>query len=398
MRTLIIPSWYPTHPDDINGVFFREQAIALAKHGHQVGVIHPNLRSPRQWRTAVTGKYGVTREDDLGVTTFRSHSMAWFPRMPRGHRWQWLRQGRILFDRYRETYGLPELIHVHSMLNAGMLAMALRQRYGVPYVVTEHSSAFARGAVTPNELKLARSVAANASCRFAVSEPFCGLLNEKLGTQVGTWEPLPNIVDQRFLSSQVTPGAPASEQFRFAAIAVLTENKSIHNLIAAFAHAFAQDQSVFLDIGGDGPELERLKALVEQYGLNGRVQFLGALSRDRVADVISAANALVLASRYETFGVVVIEALALGKPVVATRCGGPESIIVEGDGLLVPVDDVNSLADGLKTLRHTIEDYDAEMIRERCRARYSEAAVVDRLTGIYRSVVAEARVLQAPQG
>ena len=95
-----------------------------------------------------------------------------------------------------------------------------------------------------------------------------------------------------------------------------------------------------------------------------------------------------LPSHIETFGVVLAEALACGLPVIATHSGGPQSIVTEADGLLVPPADVPALADALRTMREQSARYDSADIRARCRARFGEAAVVSQLAAIYADVLA----------
>jgi glycosyltransferase involved in cell wall biosynthesis len=99
----------------------------------------------------------------------------------------------------------------------------------------------------------------------------------------------------------------------------------------------------------------------------------------------------VLSSLVETFGVVVAEALAMGVPVVATRSGGPESIVGADDGLLVPPGDELALADAMAVMVETRGDYNADLIRKRCIDRFSGAAVADALSGIYCRALAAAR-------
>jgi glycosyltransferase involved in cell wall biosynthesis len=108
-----------------------------------------------------------------------------------------------------------------------------------------------------------------------------------------------------------------------------------------------------------------------------------------VAEQVSRAQVLVHPSQYETFGVAIIEALALGKPVIATRCGGPDAIVTPHDGMLVPVGDEQVLAEAMWTMRERIGDYDAAGIRRACLARFGERAVVERLTQVYAGVIAE---------
>ena len=391
LKILVLPSWYPDSSNDIDGSFFREQGIALAKRGVKVGVIHPRLRSLRRPATILTGPNGITIQNDEGVQTFRSHGMAWFPRMPRLSRWYWIRHGLRLFEQYINDHGMPDIVHVHSMLNAGVLALELHRRHGVPYLITEHSAAFSRNLLSDEQMVLASSVATHAQRRFAVSKPFCELLIDQLGDGAGEWEEMPNIVNQAFLEHELQRRSQKKQSFRFLTIALLTENKATANLLQSFAMQFAGQDGVYLDIGGDGPERPRLESQATELGIQEQVRFLGSLSRAQVRGAMADADVFVLPSHYETFGVVVVEALALGKPVIATRCGGPESIIKSGDGVLVPTHDVDALAKAMAEVFANVGQYDPVDIRKRCRQRYSEDTVVARLTKVYREVV-ESRV------
>lgn len=388
MHILIIPSWYPAYPGDICGCFFREQALALQKHGHQVGVIDVKLRLPRSLKLLFSGFFGNFTEVDEGLLTYRFCGMDWCRRLPQQQRRLWLHYGMKLAEHYISLHGKPDVIHAHAMLNGGLLAKAISEKYAIPFVVTEHSSAFARGLVNQQQIALARGVSSSAARRLAVSGALCKLLEHQLGGVALRWEEMPNIVSQKFIDAELS--APHSETgaFPFLNVAMLEENKGVHTLLSAFARVFDSDPNVTLKIGGDGVERPRLEALAGKLGVADRVLFLGMLSREQVLNEMSNASVFVLPSRYETFGVVVIEALALGKPVIATRCGGPESIIREQDGILVPADDVLALAEAMKKMRSAYASYDAAEIRAACIARYSEPVIAARLTAVYSAVLA----------
>jgi len=384
-HVLIIPSWYPATPGDVGGSFFREQAQALQRAGCKVGVIYPQLRSLRHWRTVSSGRYGITVEDDAGIETLRAHSMSWFPRMPRLMGKQWVRAAVGLYSHYVKKNGKPDLIHAHSLLYAGCAAHALSKRAHVPYVVTEHSSAYARSILGAWQRAQAAAAAKAAQRRFAVSPPFCELLTKYFGCTEGHWTPMPNIVHQDFLEIPLSKKAQVAE-FSFLHVSLLDANKSVDNLIRAYAQAFSRNTNVNLIIGGDGPERLRLEVLAQELGVSGQVHFLGALSRQQVLREMQACQVFVLSSKYETFGVVVVEALALGKPVIASRCGGPESIVSEGDGILVPVDDVDNLAKAMRDMSDNYASYDSNTIRASCAARYSEHTVTNQLIMEYMAV------------
>lgn len=381
MNILIIPSWYPATPHDINGSFFREQAIALKRAGLHVGVIYPQLISLRNWSSLLRAGQTLRSQVDEGVPTYRSPRMNLFPRIPRGIDFLWRNNGLRLFDHYCKKHGRPDLIHVHSMLHAGSLAYEIKARSGVPFVVTEHSTAFARGLLSKWQLQQCRRIAKAAERRFAVSKEFASLLESTLSLDGHPWEFIPNMVNQDFLSCSL--GQPDAESYRFINVGIVSDKKRQANIVQAFAKAFSSNENVFLTIGGSGPSFEALQEICYELGLQSRVSLPGMLSRAAVLNEMAASDAFVLASKYETFGVVLVEALALGKPVIATKCGGPESIVQSGDGLLVPVDDIESLSMAMRSLYENRHCYEPARIRESCKARYGEQAVLKQIIAAY---------------
>lgn len=383
MHVLILPSWYPTYPGDFGGSFFREQALALHLHGCQVGVIYPQLRSLRQWKTIFSGKRGIEEELDQGMPTYRLHGMNWYPRLPILGRKKWLADGLTLFEYYVRKNGKPDLLHAHSIFNAGILAYEIHKQYAIPFYITEHSSAFARRLVSEKEMKIAKDVVTKSSKNFAVSNEFSKLLAKMLPA-FSPWEVMENLVNQKFLEKPIAK--KATSKFTFINVAGANENKCQSNIVDAFSRKFQQNRNVQLVIAGDGPELPRLKEQAIALGIEAQVSFLGKISRDQVLQKMSESNAFVLSSRYETFGVVVIEALALGLPVVATRCGGPETIVRQQDGILVPVDDVENLALAMESVYENYDQYNPVEIQQACKERFSEKAIANRLMTAYEEV------------
>ena len=118
--------------------------------------------------------------------------------------------------------------------------------------------------------------------------------------------------------------------------------------IEAFIDAFKGSDKVFLTIFGEGPERQKLEELVRINKMEKQIKLMGMQSRKVIADYLKECDCFVLASQTETFGVVYIEAMASGLPVIATKCGGPESFVNEENGVLIPVDNKDALVTAMK--------------------------------------------------
>lgn len=377
---LIIPSWYPLYSGDVGGSFFREQTIALKAKGMNVGVIFPQARSIKN---AFTGFNGIKAEVDEGIITYRDAYIT-LPKCKGFNQNRWLKRGVRLFDLYVKENGKPDILHAHSLFNGGLLANVLSQKYDIPFVITEHSTAFSRGLISQKQILDAKSVVENSSCCVAVSNEFKVILNEQLKTD--KWVYIPNIVNDIFLNMPFENSLKKAECFRFINICLLDPKKKVDLLIKAFSLVHKLIESVELEIGGDGPELDNLIDLVNELGLQKKVKFHGRLTRDSVLEKVSKADAFVLSSEFETFGVVLVEALALGKPSIATKCGGPESIITPEVGFLVDKNSPEALAEAMIKLYKNQGNYNRDEIREYCRREFSEASVVSRLLRVYNDI------------
>ena len=389
MHVLIIPSWYPAQAGDIGGSFFREQALAVHKQGCKVGVIYPQLRSLRDTKSIFTGARGLDITNDEGLHTYRQHGVQWLPKLRRLQARQFVSMGMRLFKAYIKDHGLPDIVHVHSLLYAGGVAAEIKRRYGIPFVVTEHSSAFARGLVSTQQKRSATRWAEAAEIRWAVSGAFAILMARIMSAEKDmAWKEMPNIVHESFLTCDSSAKLPSSN-FIFTHISFLNKNKNVDALINAFELVHKKHSCARLVIGGDGPERAALEALSKILDLGESISFKGMLSRTQVRNEMIAMNAFVLPSRYETFGVVLVEAMALGKPVVATRCGGPESIVVPEAGLLVPINDVAAMAAAMCEIMEKQESYDPAQMREYCREKFSEAVIGRKLIESYRIALSQ---------
>ncbi len=155
--------------------------------------------------------------------------------------------------------------------------------------------------------------------------------------------PLPALPSRSELRTRL--GAPPGPLLAFAGR--LTSQKALGDLLSALGSA----EGATLLLLGEGPEREALERETARLGLTGRVRFLGGGVRDDVLRLFAAADAAVLSSAWENFPHTVVEALAVGTPVVATAVGGvPEVVVHEDNGLLVPAHDVTALGAALRRI------------------------------------------------
>ncbi|MDE0004451.1 MAG: glycosyltransferase [Rhodospirillaceae bacterium] len=164
--------------------------------------------------------------------------------------------------------------------------------------------------------------------------------------------------------------------------------KGFDVLLRAVAIAAQRGVPFKLEIGGDGPESSSLKELADRLGIGGQVKFRGWI--DDVATYFADADVFVLPSRSEAFGIVLLEAMACGVPIVATRVSGPLEILEEQTALLVPSDDPEALATAITS---AFEAPDASHTRARAaltafKANYAEQVVIERYLAACQRLVA----------
>jgi len=272
-----------------------------------------------------------------------------------------------------------ELIHAHYAVPQGLLGVLLKRILKLPLVVTVHGSDVLRLAETKAGKVLVGLALNGADAVVAVSN-FLGLRLRELGVPPGKIRVIYGGVELPE-KSEAAPGK------RVLFVGSLVEQKGVDVLLRSFRRVKEQIPEAELLIVGDGRERERLEELSRSLGLRD-VHFEGA--KEDLEAYYSGSRVLALPSRTEGFGLVALEAMARGLPVVATRTGGiPEVVLHRRTGILVEPDNPEALAEALievlsngelwKRLSSRAREWASKFSWDRTAAEYEE---------VYREVLA----------
>lgn len=170
--------------------------------------------------------------------------------------------------------------------------------------------------------------------------------------------------------------------------------KGLRILLAAFELLAARVPAVRLVVAGDGPEREQIEALAAASAYHERIRFTGSIARVDVPPILRSCTVFCLASFGEPYGMALVEAMATGRPVVATKLGGPIDLVEPGGGILVPPGDPQALASALETIVS-----DPALARRmgafnrQAMMAYSWAAITDRLEAVYDDLIDRAPIV-----
>lgn len=376
MHIVFLPAWYPHRNDDMEGLFVRKHALAVAAH-HQVDVLFLKAESGLKEPQFEHFEHGNLREHYIYY--------------PRGNNkvfmiFRFFALYRSCFKRIIKEYGKPDLVHAHVLDGNSFMALWTKYRYHIPYVVTEHWTRYLR-----NDFKsklhrfLTQWLARKAQWILPVSEDL-GKAMQKCGVK-GNYRQVSNVVDDFFF--QHIPPASVSNGKTILHICCFSEAAKNNFGLLRTVKKLSEIRSDFkLIMVGDGKDRTATQKYVEQLQLpQNTVLFAGKLQPPEIKKALNDCSFSVLFSNYENQPVVICESLACGKPVVATQVGGIPELIDGTNGLLVPVQDETALYDALNRMLDTYADYAPEAISRQAYARFSFEQVGEQLDAIYRQAL-----------
>ncbi len=380
MHILVIPKWYTGRNDPQLGDFVRKQSLAVARE-HKVSVVFAvplkGLAVPEE-QVLSEGDGAWELRCYYQPSTMTIVALRKLINLRRYWKASWNGLHRVISER-----GMPDITHVHILVRPALVAWWLKRTQGVPYILSEQSSEYLDGTWAskgPLFKAINRWLLRNASAVTTVSTHL-GEGLKALGL-ITSYRVVPNVVPGTDLPLPA-PGDPRE----FLVVADLVDRtKNVSGVLRALKQAMDQGHALRLGVIGDGPDREQLHRLATSLQLNDRVQWLGRVANSEVLAHMGRTGAVIVNSNVETFSVVTGEALALGRPVIATRCGGPEAFITAENGLLITPRSTDELAEAMIRMA-TEAPRDPATIRRSVIDRFSAGSVCATFQTIYQQVL-----------
>jgi len=388
LKIFIVPSWYPSTISPENGTFFREQAQILAKYGDNVTVIVDLVHSFKNlFRVRRLNTVKFEPKNIGGVIEYRQETLNWFPKRPKKTYLYQRRRLIKLLERAIAERGQPDLVIAHSSLFAGAEIGRWLKDNNIPMIVTEHLMHFLKPEMLTEFYKdCIREAYRHADRIVATSSRLRDAIVAQFPEAAPKIAVIPNPVDVSAFN--FTPDTKkALKPFVFLCVALLRPEKRLDLLLQAFATVRQNNPDARLVLVGDGPLRQDIEHIISNLNLQSSVTLTGYLPQTEIASWMQKCHTLVLPSEVETFGLVLIEAMACGLPVIATRCGGPEDIVTPKTGFLVPINDVTALTAAMLKMIAEYRQFDPQSIRQTVIEKFSDYRYCQAIHNLYTEII-----------
>lgn len=380
MNVLFLTHWYPTSDSPISGIFIREHARAISQY-HKVYIVHiEGIQRTHQPAPPIIRQI----DENLHLIKIsylkpKIYKTAWIQR---------LRLGMEVVNQLIAEDSSPHIIHA-NVYNTADIAAILSKKYSIPAVLTEHSSSFPR--------RLIRGVNA-ITVPFFINQlqmvlPVSKNLIEHMryyGVR-GPFQVIPNTVNCDVFYPAIKKTNHSDGIRRILAVASLVRIKRIDFLLQASCILTKWSLPFHLSIIGDGPERQSLEEMVHHLKLGNQISFLGLKTKPEVADYMRHSDILALTSDWENQPVVILEALASGLPVIASRVGGISEILPPEYGRLVEPGNIHSIAEEIAYLINHLQDFSRSAIVQYAREKFSYSSIGKAFSEVYEKVINDFR-------
>ncbi|MEO6813247.1 MAG: glycosyltransferase family 4 protein [Ginsengibacter sp.] len=324
---LVLPSWYPSEVEKFAGDFIQRHIEAIALYCHQF-VIHvvkdEHAKITKNVVSFATIKNNFTEQ--IIYYHIKKTGFGLLDKLLSNRKYNRVYKNAI--KTYVKNSGKPALVHVHVAMKAGMMAVWLKRKYSIPYILSEHWS----GYLLVSDLKFidyniafkiwTKRVFAKASAVTVVSD-YLGKEIQRLFPSV-KYSVIPNVVNSEiFYPVEKRP----SDTALFIHASTMNYEKNVEGILKAFNIVKKTNPHFLLHLYG--AQNESINKWISSFQLNENVVCYGEVSQKELASAMQQSDALIMNSRFETFGCVVIEANACGVPVIVSDIPVSHELITE---------------------------------------------------------------------
>lgn len=381
-KILWLCSWYPSKADPFNGDFIQRHARAAAAFNdiYVIYVAGDNSGKTSKKEKEIRKSDGLTEHIVFFPvsSSFLGKIRAYF---------NYLFVFKQAIRRYIVEIGKPDLVHVQVPIKAGLLALWLKKRYKVPFVITEHYGIYNEETGKDSYLNRSkifknytRRIFQQASVFVSVSKFLAEGVNRIVGKTNNII--LPNTVDTNIFFY-----APKKKtDFRFIHVSNMVPLKNAEGILRAFKAYTETGGTVTLQMVGNLNDT--LPGYAASLGLaSDKVCFKGIVSYQQVASEMQESDCLILFSNIENSPCVIGEALCCGLPVIATNVGGIPELVNSENGILVNAGNEDDLLSAMKAMFANANKYDRKKIAEDATAKFSYSVIGKELDDIYNEIL-----------
>jgi len=373
-KVLFLPAWYPSTKNPVSGIFIKEYAKAASLYNEVVVLYREELSSELKKMLEV-----VSDKKEEGIRTIRiKQKISSVPKIKFFINLYCI--WKILKELSREGWN-PDIIHAY-VYYAGASAVILGKKFGIPVVITELATCVATHSLRMLDKKMLRFAMNRAKAILPISNDLRGAIENYYGVK-NKFKVIPCVVNTEIFYPVLKKNK--NNKKRILSVCILAPRKGIFYLLKSLYQLKKKRQDFILDIVGDGPSRTELEKLSADLGLDEIVKFHGR--EPEVVSFMRNCDFFVLPSLYENFGVVYIEAMACGKPVIGTTGGGPKEIITKETGILVPPKNINALTKAIDYMLDHYQDYSQEKISQYAKDKFSYEKVGKQIDNVYREIV-----------
>lgn len=379
MRIFVISPVYPNKENPTLGVFVHEQNKVLADLGHEVIVLDVPAKRYNKWFSEdfINIKHSIRDQILIYSLPYRAFMTKKFPRIAMN---SYIKQLKKIYEQAVKLHGEPDIIHAHFTFTSGYASSILSAENKVPFIVTEHHSLFLQKRLNKYYIDILKRTIDNSKAFITVSDHLKTSIIDITKTEKKVTV-IPNMINSIFKYYPISRETP----FKFFAAGNLVKSKNFSMLLKAFCEAFNKEAEVVLEIAGSGSQEKNLKHLIKKYNRYYQIKLLGRLDRIEILERYKDCNCFILTSKFETFGLVYREAMAVGRPIISSKNGGIEEGWRNDFGILLEHNDIESCKKAMKQMVSNFQNFNLKLISDETVEKYSEINFSSRIDSILRS-------------